>query len=424
MTRRRLSVRAMLTGLIATLLGAMAAGAEQSQASLDAAKRTPAKSSTEWYDQYQAGKNDIRSTNWEQAELKLVRAKAIGPSPGPRVLVSGGLFVAFSPDFYLGTVYAATNRYSEAHQALTAAANQKLNTRSGEFATLNTQLTAVARSWFDTMLAAADKELALGNSQSATRLLQQAKGLNVDNARADEKLASVAVAERFQVAINGAMADLNKNDFSSARTKVAAARYTGYNNTLTESLLASINTKEFEATLGSAEAQLDSGRPDLARKTAEQARQLKVDDQRVDKFIASIPATKAPTPPITTPGPAGPIAKAPADPKYDPKNQTQPKQTPGPQVPSAVEISAMRLYFAGDYDGAINVLGNSTSHRALFYRACSRVAIMLLRGTVDARSLAQARQEFSQATEADTMKADSVYISPRILQQLRPVAAS
>ncbi|PWT88416.1 MAG: hypothetical protein C5B54_10675, partial [Acidobacteria bacterium] len=68
----------------------------------------------EWYVAYQAGIDAVNQKNWGVAEAKLKTALSTGPKSGKKVKFYGLKFDQYVPHYYLGVVYANTNRNQEA----------------------------------------------------------------------------------------------------------------------------------------------------------------------------------------------------------------------------------------------------------------------------------------------------------------------
>jgi tetratricopeptide (TPR) repeat protein len=92
----------------------------------------------------------------------------------------------------------------------------------------------------------------------------------------------------------------------------------------------------------------------------------------------------------------------------------------------ASERSAMRAFFAGNYQQAVAAvnqieleLGGPLTPRGYFYRACGLAAQALRAPQVDTKALTEARRQYAEAMKSRQVIApDRRYVSPRILQAL------
>jgi len=90
------------------------------------------------------------------------------------------------------------------------------------------------------------------------------------------------------------------------------------------------------------------------------------------------------------------------------------------------ERSAMRAFFAGNYQQAVsalnaieNELGAPLSPRGYFYRACGLAAQALRAPQVDSKALTEARRQYAEAMKSrQALVPHRRYVSPRILQAL------
>ena len=93
---------------------------------------------------------------------------------------------------------------------------------------------------------------------------------------------------------------------------------------------------------------------------------------------------------------------------------------------AASERSAMRAFFAGNYQQAVAAvnaieqqLGGPLTPRGYFYRACGLAAQALRTPQVDSKALIEARRQYAEAMKSRQVIApDRRYVSPRILQAL------
>jgi tetratricopeptide (TPR) repeat protein len=370
---------------------------------------------TEFYTLYQAAQRTIRALEadkgvtardprWQQAEKDLLRTIEVGPKErGRRVFVSGGLFITFSPEYYLGRVYLGTGRPQEALQAFTTASRQSIDPSSAEFSDLGRLTTMARQSAVTGLIGAATVDLRAGRFEAARTRLQQARQMDAEDPRIAPLLAQVADDERVAAALRDARAALAKNDFSGARIALARAEASGRDNPDVSLLRIQINAAEFDFLMRTADQDQKAGRLTDAEDKARRALALGLDDKRVNDFLAALrPPAQTDPPIVTTPVPP-------------------PAETgSGPNLGSqSSERTGMLLFFTGKYDEAITALGRLESPRALLYRASSRAALLILAGNTNQADWQLARGEFQRVNAGFGLKNDELWISSSILQQLR-----
>jgi tetratricopeptide (TPR) repeat protein len=338
-----------------------------------------------WYDLYDEAITHIQRAEWAQAETKLLQAKKEGPAPGRRVLRYGSLRPPFFPDYYLGIVYQNTGRPKEALAAFNLARSQNIDLTNREFQ----QLDAYARS--------AQNQLASANPPNTDPTGKPdtppgGTGAGATDPKPVPPAPPVDVAatlrQRFDDLLSEARVELTKRNYAAALVSAGRAR----------------------------DLDVDSARADALIQEIERA-------NLVDQITADVDAGD-----LTSASSKLDRLKKIAPRSADVQRLSDAIRTAGAAVDAAarratLERNAMRQFFAGDYQGALRLLGElektaALPPRAQFYRACS-LATLALRGDVDAAQLAAARQAFAQSLSASNeLQRHRRYISPKVLQAL------
>jgi tetratricopeptide (TPR) repeat protein len=340
-----------------------------------------------WYDLYDEAIAHIQRAEWAQAETKLQQAKNEGPAPGRRVLRYGALRPPFFPDYYLGIVYQNTGRPKEALAAFNLARGQNIDLTNREFQ----QLDAYARS--------AQNQIASANPKTdpTPPKPDTPPGGTGTPGTTDPKPVptpppvdvGATLRQRFDDLLSEARAEMAKRNYAAALVSAGRAR----------------------------DLQIDAGRADALIQDIERANL--VDQITADVDAGDLIAASSKLDRLKKIAPSG----------ADVQRLSDAIRTAGAAVDAAarratLERNAMRQFFAGDYQGALRLLGElektaALPPRAQFYRACSLATLALRADTVDAAQLTAARQAFAQSQSASSeLQRHRRYISPKVLQAL------
>ena len=166
-----------------------------------------AQAKREYQDLYREAIEHVGKLEWKLAEDKLVAAQKSGPPSGQNV-IRRGVFGRqdYFPEYYLGIVFLNTDRPIEAETQFQVARKRGLDPREKEFAQLPaleakaTNLADIERKRragpnpqqvFKTLIDQARRFLGESRYEDAENVARQARGLNVDNAAADELLRNI-----------------------------------------------------------------------------------------------------------------------------------------------------------------------------------------------------------------------------------------
>jgi tetratricopeptide (TPR) repeat protein len=339
-----------------------------------------------WYDLYDEAITHIQRTEWTQAETKLLQAKKEGPAPGRRVLRYGSLRPPFFPDYYLGIVYQNTGRPKEALGAFNLARSQNIDLTNREFQ----QLDAYARS--------AQNQLASGNAPNTDPTGKPdtppgGTGTGTTDPKPVPPVPPVDVAatlrQRFDDLLNEARVEMAKRNYAAALVSAGRARDLDVDSARADALIQEIERANLADQIT---ADVDAGDLTAASRKLDRLKKIAPSSADVQRLSDAI-------------------------------------RTAGAAVDAAVrratlERNAMRQFFAGDYQGALRLIGElektaALPPRAQFYRACSLATLALRADTVDATQLAAARQAFARSLSASNeLQRHRRYISPKVLQAL------
>jgi tetratricopeptide (TPR) repeat protein len=363
----------------------------------------PLQAADAWYQSYEKGLKAIAARQWEEAERQLKAAAASGPRPGRQVRAYGMRFMDFIPGYHLGVVYFNQQRYREAleelqrvegtglvargdaeHARLTDMIEQATARQAARAATTPapppaspapTPARAAASPPSDapremeTLLASARERLAGGDLAAARQALESARAKDPDH----PGLATVAEAIGRREADQRARAEQETRDRDAARRAESEAQ-----------------VKE-------------SQRVELEKDVAELARLVSARDYKAARRKASAVARK--------------------DPRHPELLRLQAEMDRRLAAPLEIERAAIRAFYGGRYESAVELLGPLAadadgSPRAVFYLACSHAALGLIKGEAGAPLLTRARELFARVRSARPALADGEkrLISPRILR--------
>jgi tetratricopeptide (TPR) repeat protein len=342
-----------------------------------------------WFDLYDQAIEHVNRSEWGQAEKKLLQAKAAGPPAGRRVRRYGVLFTPFFPDYYLGIVYQNTGRPKEALAAFQLARKQDIDTSAREFQQLDT----LARAAEATIARASTPVNATPAEPVPTTPVENPPPVEpkveVPNPPMANPDAAALLRKRFDDLISTAESQMKQRNYAAALASAGQARDLDVDRARAETLIQSIERANLSDTI---RAHLQNGDLSAAKLELDRLSRLAPGSPEVGALSESLRVASA---------------------KFD-----------AATVRATAERNAMRQFFAGDYQRALNAIASleqaqPLSPRAYFYRACSLAAIALRSEPVDASRLDDARRNYARALPAGReLQRDRRFISPKILDAL------
>jgi tetratricopeptide (TPR) repeat protein len=344
----------------------------------------PAAAADAWYQSYEKGLRAIAARQWDEAERHLKAAVAAGPRSGRQVRTYGMRFMDFIPGYHLGTVYFNQERYLQAVEELRRVEAAGLVTRGDPE---HPRLTEMIE-------------------QATARQAAQAASTATPSppSRAPSQAPSAAPREADTLLAH-ARERLDAGDLQGARQALEAAR----GKEPAHPGLAAIADG-----LGRREAD-QRARAEQEASEREAARQRLALDQDVAQLARLVTARDFQAARKT----ASSIARR--DPRHPELLRLQAEMDRQLSGPLEVERAAIRAFYGGRYETAVELLAPratdpAATPRSLFYLGCSQAAMGLLKGADGGALLARARESFSLARAGRLVVAEKEkkLISPRI----------
>ncbi len=311
-----------------------------------------------WYELYQDALKSIGSRKWSEAERRLKAAMASGPPSGRQVRSYGTRFLDYLPEYQLGRVYFAQQRYADALEQFAKVQTSALvNKGDPEFQPL-TDMVELCR--LRTPATAADGQ------KEAEALVRFARDL------------------------------MGRGNLEEAR------------RALDEAAVKDPGGKDVR-----------SARDDLVR--VETEKRMRAEQEARAAKEARPPANLAPSPPPTPPPSRVERAPTPTPATPAPVSSVQTsRRDPTRERAAFTSFYAGEYATAADSFERL-VVGSPTAgrERLLVYAACSRAAAALLRGKAGEAELERAKRLFAEAGKlGPRLVAQDAFVSPRIARAL------
>ena len=339
-----------------------------------------------WYQLYDEAIKHAQQGEYEQAEAKLLRAQKEGPASGRSVFRYGSIREPYFPEYYLGIVYVSTGRPKEALAMFQRARAAKIDTRAADFRAITT---------FEGQAKAALSRGTVATNKEPEKPPAKPGGDTPTPGNKPEVPTGPAVpapdyVRQFADLLATAKTQLSQRSFDVSEQAATSARDLAIKHNLTErpqadALLKQISGARFAARVEDA----------LDRRDAATAR------RELNVLTAAVPDYRA-------------------DPLRDRVDVLERELRT-----STLQRDAMRSFFGGNYEQAVQLLEQSATvapltPRGHFYRACSLAALAAASpNPARDRRLDEARRSYAVAAAgASQFRDDLRYISPKVKQLL------
>ena len=337
-----------------------------------------------WYELYDEAIKHVQQGEYDQAEAKLLRAQKEGPASGRSVLRYGSLRPPYFPEYYLGIVYVSTGRPKEALVMFQRARDANINARDGDFRAIVT---------FEGQAKAALSKAAVAKNDPVPSPPPKPVPEPPPPVKADPAPPTPAVdySRQFSDTLAQARSQLSQRSYDTAEQTATNARDLAIKHNLTaerpqaEALLKQISGARFAGRVEDA----------LAKRDAAAAR------RELNVLTAAVPDYRA----------------EPLRERVDTLERELRTTT--------LQRNAMRSFFGGNYEQAVQLLAEAESiapltPRGHFYRACSLAAQAAAATNTGRDRLESARRSYAMAVAAGAsqFRDDLRYISPKVKQLL------